>query len=288
MLLAPFISVQTDVSEFLKSMRELAPAGGHWAELLSLREEPLWRPEMVSADWLRVEMLGRLAALIARVGDSEDAERAVIAAGAAGSAIGYPPAGFSPGPLECVALPHTAPDLDPDLGEALDLAVQALEGEPPAPGAWRFLDMASRHVRLGDARLAKLASVASGWKPGSDSSDERWSQLFHLARAAAAQRDTHLAEAILETLRSALEALDDAAAALQIGLAASAAWPDCNEATSRFADVSLSLAWRARRPGCASIEAVLESVAVHLPIGAAWQLSLPLVVARLGANSRGE
>lgn len=288
MLLAPFISVQTNVSEFLKSMRELAPAGGHWAELLSLREEPLWRPEMVSADWLRAEMLGRLAALIARVGDSEDAERAVIAAGAAGSAIGYPLAGFSPGPLECVALPHTAPDLDPDLDKALDLAVQALEGEPPAPGAWCFLDFASRHVRLGDARLAKFASVASGWKPGSDSSDERWSPLFHLARAAAAQRDTHLAEAILQTLRAAPESLEDSAAALQIALTASAAWPDCKEAVSRFADVSLSLAWRARRPGCASIEAVLESVAVHLPIAAAWQLSLPLVVARLGANSRGE
>jgi len=288
MLFAPVMAVQPDVPELLKSMRDLAPAGGHWAELLSLREEPLWRPEMVSADWLRAEVLGRLAALIAQMGNSEDAKSAAIAAGAAGIAIGYPPAGFSPGPLECVALPHTAPDLDPDLDEALDFAVQALEGEPPAPGAWRFLDMASRHVRLGDARLAKLASVASGWKPGSDSSDERWSPLFHLARAAAAQRNSHLAEAILQTLRAAPEALDDSAAALQIALAASAAWPDCEEAVSRFADVSLSLAWRAERPGCAGIEAVLESVTYHLPIGAAWRLSLPLVVARLGASSRGE
>ncbi|WP_188973936.1 hypothetical protein [Neoroseomonas lacus] len=287
LLVGPVLAVQPDVPKLLKVMRELAPAGGHWAELLSLREEPLWRPEMASADWLRAEVLGRLTALLAHLGDVEAAERAAAATAEAGRASGYPPAGFSPGPLECAALPPGGAGSVPDLVNSVDAALQAIEGSTSVPVAWRFLDMASRHIQLDEVHLGKLASLAEGWSPVGESGELRWLPLMHLARAAASQRDAELAEKILRTIRATPEAGVEAGSALQIALAASAAWPLIDEAVSHFAETALSVAWRAKRDGCVEIEAVLGSVADRLPLGASWRLSLPRIVAELGAHARG-
>jgi hypothetical protein len=70
LLVGPLLAVQPDVPEVLKAMRELSPSGGFWSDLLSLREEPLWRPEMASANWMRAEVLGRLTTLLAGLGDT--------------------------------------------------------------------------------------------------------------------------------------------------------------------------------------------------------------------------
>jgi hypothetical protein len=174
----------------------------------------------------------------------------------------------------------------PNLLEALDFALQAIEGGTPAPGAWLFLDMASRHINLGDERLTKLASLSAVWSPVRDTAKAHWHPLMHLARAAASQRAVGLSDAILRTIRASPDAGEEPGTALQIALAASAAWAQIDEAMSQFAETTLALAWRANRAGCAEIETVLNGVAAGLPVSASWRLSLARSVAELGARAR--
>lgn len=285
-LLAPVLAMEPELPEFLNAMEKLCPAAGFWAELLSLQEEPLWRSEVETATWLRAEALGRVNLLLTAKNEATKLQEVRTAAWNVGLAMAYPWAAISPGPLECLALPDASVEVEPTLLETVDAALGELRKESPAPGAWRLLDMASRHVHYGEERLSQLATIAASWEPADTASLDQWTPLLHLARIAASQQDGLLGGAVLQTLRGTPAAADDAGAALQIALAASATSRSTTEGLKRFSDFALVLAWRATPSGCAEVEAALTSISELLPVSTAWHLALPRTIAGLGARAR--
>lgn len=288
LVLAPLLATGPEVPSLLAALDDLIPPTSGLADLLSLDEEPLWRAEMATVDWLRAEVLGRTANLLASLDAAEAGEaQALRAAIVAGGRIGNPWACASPGPLECSALPNTNIDSILHMKEALDTALAKMEEAVIPRRAFQVIDMVSRHGCFGPALLDQLAAVATRWVPTGETADERWAPLLHLARTAASQSDRRLAEAVLQTVAASPKAADEPAAALQIALAASATWPVRAERLTRFAVVAEALAWRPKAAGCAEVEAIATSVAERLPIADGWHTALAATIARLGASARG-
>lgn len=286
MLLGPLLAMQPEMPELLKALDELVSPDGAWAELMSLQQEPLWRPEIYTSAWLRAEMLGRLSSLRGITEGVVASDEIVAAATAAGLDAGNPWAAISPGPLECTALLDSGMESIPSLPEAVAAAVEAVGELAPASGNWRLLDMASRHGRLGIDHLARLAKIACTWRPIGATPAERWLPMLHLARVAASQRHEGIAEAVLQAVTTAPEASEDVNVVLQVALVASAAWSKRSEAVKRFGDAALVVAWRALPSECEDIEAVIRTISCRLPVGDAWRLALVRNVAELGSKSR--
>jgi hypothetical protein len=273
-------------TEFLEKLESLEPAESDWAELLRLREEPLWRPELGLSEWLKAEVLGRLAAVLSEAGDEEAATDVIKASAAAGTQIGWPGAGFSPGPLECAMVSLSGLDSLENLGTVLSRASQDLEEASPSPSTWLIIDMFSRMVIFDVDMRRRIDNATKRWSPQSGSSDS-FIPLVRAARVAASQRDTHLAESVIANLdRVELKDVRVTHACVQIALVAAAAWVNQEDSIDKFATATQRLAWRANASASRELAASLHCVSWNLSIAVRWRLATAVKIAELGAASR--
>lgn len=273
-------------TEFLEKLESLEPSEADWAALLRLREEPLWRQELGFSDWLKAEVLWRLASAFFEAGDKKAAASTASASQSAGLQIGWPWVGVSPGPLECVEIGATGLDQLGDVGGVLARARVDL-GEPsPSPSTWQIVDMTSRMVVFDDDLRLSIDGAGKRLSPHAGSR-ESWIPLIQLARTAATQRDSRLAGSVFENLdRVELINPQLAHTCLQIALIAAAAWPSREESIDKFAAAAQRLAWRANVPASREIAAALHCVSWNLPIAVRWRLATAIKIAELGAASR--
>lgn len=278
--------LEFDPAELREGFDVITPATGWIAEALAARESPLWRAECGEAAWLRAEVLGRLALLQASDGGLLDHEALQAALQEAGKACRDPIAPFAPGPLEMEAVPAQDIATLPELSDAVRTALAQLSEAGRVTGMWRFLDFASRHRRFDQETLDCLRAASVGLRPVPGEGDDGWAPLMHAARIAASQRSTGMAEAVLGSVSGAAGSLTRADAAVQVAMAAAAAWPDPAEGLDRLSACLRHLAAVAPPAACADLEVMLNLLAGATSPSDWWRLSPARALASLGARAR--
>ena len=221
------------------------------AELLDLRETPLWSPMNTNKILMRAEVIARLKILQAREERAENVmpgsdvlDEAAIELGKSGPFLMQ-----MPGPLELhKPLHHQLPDMEVTQQDDLKTFFKELTSDLDDQ-RWVTFTYLSRVIHFDDDTLSHITNLIPEVSFG-NTAEQRRNTLHHLGQIsliAVTQKYTPLAETILA--RCLGETGDftntfEASAYMRMGLIAAAALDDASERNMRLAGYLLNLAHR--------------------------------------------